>query len=201
MRRQIEPKFDKKEDNQKKISPFLLFFLLLGAVGFFLASARMSSHSPVPPATISAYSPETEALVNKHLHLTSQDQYLREKMMNAQNSYMAPQVGDSLWPKISPKKDLGVDHSPDRDENTAFDDLNRYPKELRYTNPDQIIQEQIVEEDIRKKTELEDRQEYARQFVENARRNGYAIKLNEDLVIVSVRSIAPNAVPAGGAAR
>lgn len=189
--KKIQPK-GQEEDGQEKFLPVILFLLLLTAATFFVVSLLL----PTPaekPETISAYTPKAEALINKHLFLTSQNQHLQGKKINAENAYLAPQIGDSIWPKISPKIDLGVDHSPDRHENTAYDDLNRYRKELHYTNPDQVIQGQIADEDLEKKAEWEDRKEYARQFVENARRNGYSIKLNEDLVVVSVS-------PMGGAA-
>lgn len=183
----------KKRKDQQRMLPFLFVFLLLGAVGFFLEGMTPPTRKHGPAAT-SASSPEAEALVNKHLFLTSQDKYLREKKIDAENSYLAPQIGDSIWPVVVPKKDLGIDHSPDRNENSAFQDLNRYPKEYRGTNPDQVIQGQLVDEDLIRKTEWEDRKEYARQFVENARRNGYLIRLNEDLVVIGVS-------PLGGAAR
>lgn len=145
---QVDFKARKASLKRQVLLPILLFFLILGAVGFFIAGTRISrdSHRKTP---ISATSPQAEALVNKHLFLTSQDQYLRGKKTDAENAYMAPQIGDSIWPVVNPKKDLGVDHSPDRNENRAFEDLNRYPKELRYTNPDQIIQGQIVDDDLR----------------------------------------------------
>lgn len=190
-RKQTQHKSESPNQNRQKILRILLGFLLLGAVGFFLASLEMISR-PQKLETISAYSPQAEALVNRHLFFTSQNQHMREKKIDIENSYMAPELGDSIWPKIAPKKDLGVDHSPDRDENTAFDDLHRYRKDLHYTNPDQIIQGQIVDEELSAQNELEYRQEYARQFVENARRNGYIIKLNEDLVVIKVS-------PVGGA--
>ncbi len=191
LRKPIKYKERNPDQNRQKILRILLCLLLLSAAGFFMASLDLILR-PQKAEPVSAYSPQAEVLVNKHLFFTSQSQHLREKKMDIENSYLAPELGDSIWPKIAAKKDQGVDHSPDRNENTAFDDLNRYHKDLHYTNPDQIIQGQIVDEELSAKDQLEYRQEYARQFVENARRNGYIIKLNEDLVVIKVS-------PMGGA--
>ncbi len=202
-----------QEKPQKKHLSVLAVLLLLGAAGCFLSFA-MWPHPKKSPASISAYSPQAEALVNKHLFLTSQDQYLRGKKTAAENSYLAPQLGDSIWPKIIQKKEVGVDHSADTNERTAYDDLNRYRKDLQYTNPDQIIQGEMVDQDLQARADGEARMAYVQQFLDNARRNGYIVRLDENFVVVGVeraKGRIPNSdllmdssggpIPSGGAAQ
>jgi hypothetical protein len=87
-----------------------------------------------------------------------------------------------------------VDHSADANEATAFEDLNRYPKQLEAQNPDNVIQAQLSDEDRRQAYEQAYRAQYAKQFIENARRNGYEVRLNDQNVVISVK---PLRVPNG----
>jgi hypothetical protein len=129
-------------------------------------------------------------LVNKHLFMTDQAMELSKEKVAIQNQFANLKIGQSIVPgkKFEPQQ-LGVDHSPDSNETTAFDDLNRYPKTITATNPDNIIQGQLRDQDETKRYEVAYREEYVRQFVENARRAGYDVQLNDDLVVVSVRPI------------
>lgn len=142
---------------------------------------------------ISVNSPEAETLVNKHLWLTNHSKEIAQERAKAQNAYLAPQIGDSVWPiKTVRGKDLGVDHSADTNETNAYEDLNRYQKEFNSTNPDAIIQGQIVEQQVQRQYQEKYRAEYARQFIENARMNGYEVKLDKDYMVISVTPL-PNA--------
>jgi len=177
---------------EKKSSPFILLFVL----GFILVAGFLMW--PVPEKTkqiqnqgnISASSQQAEELVNKHLWMTGRAQELAQEQMQAQNAFSNPQVGESILPEAKKEnKQLGVDHSSDSNETTAFDDLNRYPKKLEAQSPDHVIQAQLSDADRRREYEETYRAEYARQFVENARRNGYDVVLNDNYVVISVRPI------------
>ena len=175
---------------QKKRRKLLLVIFLFGA-GLFLALALSlpESHSS-KNRKISAQSPEAEKLVNKHLWRTANFQELNQEKVRAQNSYLAPQICDSIWPKTNQAAaNHGVDHSPDRNESNAFEDLNRYRKEFQATHPDSIIQGEIADQQKMAEAQEIFRAEYARQFVENARANGYAVELNSDFVVIRVTPI------------
>lgn len=180
------------KENKSSPAIFLLAFVALLVVGFLLwpVPEKKPPTTAIVKRQISATSKKAEVLVNKHLWMTSKAQELAQDRMKAQNEYTNPQVGDSIWPQGQPpQKQLGVDHSADTNENTAFQDLNRYRKDLRVQTPDHVIQAQISDENRRREYEEAYRAEYAKQFVENARRNGYDVRLNEDYVVISVRPI------------
>lgn len=161
---------------------------MLGYYGLHFEEKPMSSER----RTVSAYSEKAEKLVNKHLYFSSQKQDWASKQRQAENDFMAPRIGDSLWPKVpTEKKDYGVDHSPDTHEQNAFNDLNRYQKDVRATNPDYIIQNQLNDEARTAEYKELSKQEYVAQFIENARRNGYEVRVNGDFVVTSVRKIRP----------
>ena len=179
------------KNNKNDSKSFLVLLLFIFGAGFFYWLGISNQSTPPKPAkkSVSAYSTETEALVNRHLHMTSQAVQLNERKRKIENSFSAPQLGESVVNRPRDKKDYGVDHSSDTNESNAYDDLNRYPKEMAYTNPDNIIRGQLSDQDTAIEYDEAYRQEYARQFVENARRNGYEVKLNSEYVVISVRKV------------
>lgn len=165
--------------------------LLLLAAGFCVLLALPSKQphhaelSSTGQEIPSAYSPEVEKLVNKHLFLTSQEQEWAQKKMKAENSFSAPAIGAS----ILQKKNGGVDHSADQNENAAINDLDRYRKQLNYTNPEEVVQGQLQDQQKQRVYDEVYKKEFARQFIENARQHGFNVKLNDDLVVISVTPI------------
>lgn len=180
-----------QESHQKTKSSWILLVLLLLAAGFFyfLGTQETKTSQKLRSSQISAYSNETNEVVNKHLSITSQALEIKRKKMNIENQFSAPQIGESVVSKEQKPKDYGVDHSADTNESNAYEDLNRYRHELRATDPDRIIRDQIAEQEDTAEYDQAYREEYARQFIENARRNGYEVKLNSDYVVISVKKI------------
>jgi hypothetical protein len=140
---------------------------------------------------ISVHDPKTQELVSQHMWITTRAQELAEKKARAQNIQLSPQIGQSILPLEKAASPLGIDHSADRNEDNAFEDLNRYRRDIQPNNPDHLIQGRLHDRDKVIAYTQEYQVEYARQFIENARRNGYEVKLNDDYVVVSVRPIRP----------
>lgn len=195
--RQLSPPSQKR----KSQSGTFLAFLLLLAAGACVLLALPSKPAPAKSDLAStgetlpsAYSPEVENLVNKHLFLTSQEQDWAQKKMKAENAFSTPAVGSSILKEATKakQKSFGVDQSSDQNEDNAFNDLNRYPKQLNYTNPEMVIQGQLQDQQRQKIYDETYRQKYAQQFIENARQHGYRVKLNDDLVVISVTPILPD---------
>lgn len=174
------------QKEKEKFFPIVLVFLLFGGAFYFF---NQTSKVKRGQASVSKESELAEQLVNKHLFLTSQQQYLQQKKVGAENNYMAPELGYSILSKVDSPKNWGVDHSPDRFEANAVADLNRYPKQLKYNHPDQLIQGTIVDEDKHQIAISEYQKDYARKFVENARANGYEVTLSDDLVVTGVKPV------------
>ncbi len=177
------------KDN-KASSLILILALLAIVVTTFLLWPTPKKTKPLTAGHISASSHQAEEIINKHLWMTEKSKELAQEQMKAQNDFTNPKIGDSIWPDGQKSgKQIGVDHSPDTNENNAFEDLNRYPKNLQVQTPDAVIQGQLSDEDRRREYEAAYREEYAKQFIENARRNGYEVLLNDKLVVISVRPI------------
>lgn len=56
-------------------------------------------------------------------------------------------------------------------------------------SPAEMVRQEAFEKEMQLKSDLQDRQEYARQYIENARRGGYHLVLSEDLKVISVTPI------------
>lgn len=176
----------RKTSQEDSKSFFLLLVLLLGAGGFYLLGIQEEKPMRSVKREVSAYSQEANQRVNEHLAWTNKKIELQARKRAIEN-YSTPQVGDSIISKEI--KDYGVDHSADTNETNAYNDLNRDRHELRATDPDRVIRNQIYDQDSAIAYEQAYREEYARQFVENARMKGYEVKLSSDFVVLSVKKI------------
>src|SRR5690606_35044502 len=78
---------------------------------------------------------------------------------------------------------------PDTNEGNVYRDLNRDSKDVSYESPNAVIQGQMYDQEKQKTYEDEYKKEYARQFVENARLNGYAITLDSNYTVIRVMPI------------
>lgn len=173
-----KPKFD---------STYLVPALVLGGAALLLFVGLMDRNKG---STISARSAEAQSAVNKHLSRTAEQLELQKRQMQIENSklaltylqskpdkgYVAPKEGAELMSGNSAEavaRDLGVDEN----------------KQARPTDPMSMIQHQIFEEQNKQNMNEAFKKEYARQFIENARRGGYEIKLSEDYRVISVKPL------------
>jgi hypothetical protein len=178
-----------KRPEKREKSPFLLLLILLflGFAGYLFWPHQVLHKTE--KGQYSASSIQAEALVNKHLWMTSQAQELAQQRVKVGNEFANPKVGSSILPKPQSSEDWGVHQNIDSNETNAFEDLQRYKKDLRVADPDHIIQGQITDANKQGQFEAAYREEYARQFIENARQHGYEVKLNDQYVVISVRPI------------
>jgi hypothetical protein len=129
-----------------------------------------------------------QRISNKHLFMTAKELEITARKRNAENYLQAPYVGQKVIDMTyAPVK--GVDHSADRNEETAYRDLRRHEPEFNLSSPQHIVQNELRERQDQAAYVESYRTEYARQFVENARRAGYDVRLSADLVVLSVRKL------------
>jgi hypothetical protein len=128
----------------------------------------------------SAYSPKVQELVNKHLQMTQKKIELGEQQAGI--NYRAPEVGSRLYPVNNENSVSGIELPP---ESGAGIGQNQQTA----NSPDAIIQREIHAQEANAQASQAEREEYARQFKENARRNGWEVTLNEDFVVTGVRPI------------
>ena len=135
-----------------------------------------------------------EKVVNKHLIMTNKKIELEQEKARLEHLAEAPSVGDQVLPRTRPNTLYGVDHSSDRNELNAARDLSRQ-RELNLHTPDAVIQSELADSDAISERERRFREEYARQFIANARAAGYEIELDDNFVVKSVKRLRPNTNP------
>jgi hypothetical protein len=131
-----------------------------------------------------------DLVVNKHLIMTNKKIELEQERARLEHLTDTPSVGDQILPRNKPNALYGVDHSSDRNELNAVRDLER-PPELNISSPDAVIQSELADTAAIAESERRYRDEYARQFIANAKAAGYAIELDDNFVVKKVMKIKP----------
>lgn len=157
----------------------LLFFLSAGLLGIavFLDDGGGSAKKTNPKEhPLNAHSAEAEKTVNKHLKEVSRAIEMQQLRSRVQNQFVAPRIGDSISPlgKSAQSKSINIEDQGSNLANGPVYDVSSPAAEIR----NELAEQQRIEI-----YDQNYRQEYIRQFTENARRNGWKITVDENGVI------------------
>ena len=160
----------------QKLSKYLNYLILLlivtyGYIYFFEDSPAKKNVTEAKPKV------DVDQVVNKFLKQTS-DQTLKDQL--AFKEALQKQLNKSVVIKREKVK-LQNDNTPDTQQ--IFKD------EASERSPAEQIQSEIILKQQRRQNEELDKQEYARQFIENARKNGFHVVLSSDYKVLSVTPI------------
>lgn len=174
----------------KKISKtsgllFLLLAVALVGAAFFFDPGQQKSK-----ATHKIEQSKVENLVNKHLIMTNKKIELEQEKLRLEHLSTNPEVGASILPRGRHGALYGVEQNSDRSETNAIRDLER-TKEMNLASPDAVIQSEFADRQSQEIQISNYRNEYARQFIANARAAGFAIELDDNFVVKSVKKIKP----------
>lgn len=174
----------KKEDKNSYILPAVL--LLLSA--FFIFLFMIPEKKKAPVKTNLVQSQEFEKAVNRHLFSTSQHIELEQEKMALEASRLQSQgIKVQSGPNLEGN---GVDLSTDPRAEALLKALGRDVKEPgSAVNPNDLVQSELFEEEQSNQYSEAYKKEYARQFVENARRAGWVVKLNDQYKVMSVQPL------------
>lgn len=166
---------------------------LLLAVTLLIAGLAVITASVVPhfidEASLSARDQLVREQVNNNLFYQAKIMELEAAKKESENRFQAPAVGEFIFVKNQKPKSAGIDHSPDANEFNAANDIRRYPKELRAYTAKNEIMGQVADENKMNEYSEAYREEFVRQFLLNARRNGYEVILGPDYKVLTVRQI------------
>lgn len=130
---------------------------------------------------------DLEKAVNKHIQITNRKIEIDKEKIQQEAVFTIPRVGQIL---ISPGPGMDpIDMRGDRNEMNPARDLRRGT--VNSTSAGDLIHQEMAENEDRKRQNEQYMKEYARQFVENARRNGYEVELSTDYKVINVRQINP----------
>lgn len=177
---------------KKKMPAFVGLIFVIAAAGLLwmvwnadrLALPGMSEQASKKPKDLS----KIESVVNRHLIMTNKKIELERERARLEHLADTPEVGDSILPRARPNTLYGVDHGSDRNELNAVRDLERAP-DINISSPDAVIQAEMADKQAIAESERRFREEYARQFIANARAGGYDIELDDNFVVTKVRKI------------
>lgn len=166
--------------------------LILVAVILGLLVARQTEDVPLRKSASTDVSDaatrkKLESMVNRHVQLTNRRIEIEKEQIKIEANFVAPRVGEFVLDKSAADQPT-FNQRADRNEMNAARDLAR---DSHYTvSANDIIQQEVAGGGRRVAgSDEEYRKEYARQFVENARRNGYEVQLSSDYRVIGVRQV------------
>lgn len=185
-----------KPQDEKNNRAWLALVLLLGAgaLGYYAWKSEEHVTRHRQTASLDVQDPvnrqRLENLVNRHVQMTNRQMEIEKEKIKMEATFSIPKVGQFVVERDSSKPfTLDTDHN----EMNAARDL-RDPRQVTVSAND-LIQNELLhgEQTPPPVYDEEYRREYARQFIENARRNGYEVTLSPDLKVIGVRQISGEA--------
>lgn len=174
---------------KKKDLGWLFLLLLVLGVLILLFSGHDNSSSG---NSIGANSPEKMRLVNKHLKETAINLEKEKMQRKLETSKELQKYSNSSQQSFyQPNESLNFDSDQNMASLTHELDRSQVLDEGSLT-PEQIIQRKLYENERLQKEDEAYREAYAAQFIENARRGGWDIKLGPNFEVLSVRKIPEN---------
>jgi hypothetical protein len=185
----------KTDDSNNK--SLLGLLLLLGALGIgtYAWLSETQEQSTRQTASQDVQDPvnraKLENQVNRHVQSTNRQMEIEKEQIKMEATFNIPKVGQFVVQKDKVQK---FDLSGDTVEMNAARDLEGQRGVAMSAND--IIQGELVRQSQGGSPAVapaigdeEYRREYARQFIENARRNGYEVTLSPDLKVIGVQEL------------
>lgn len=165
----------------------LLPLLLIGAGGLILLWAFMGGAGG---SSLSLKDPEVQNRINQHLSKTSEAIEMRKTGMVIQNTKSALEYSKSRPGVAVSAPSEGSDLREDFRADMVAEDLGRTsPQDNlgQHSSATDAIQSQVFEQEIQQMEDAAYKAEYARQFVENAKKAGWDVLLDENYQVISVK--------------
>lgn len=168
----------------------LLLFVGAGLLAFFYLTGDSKPKSSLSAST----KKKIEDSVNRHLMNTNESISLQQKKMALENAKLLYETQQKRKPRQDAyENDQSFDLSYENRAAEVAQDLDRNHSYRDSANPHDVVQAEMYDRIQNQREEEAYRVEYARQFVENARRGGYEVQLTDDLTRVkSVKPIKKN---------
>ncbi|WP_253696548.1 hypothetical protein ACLWBD_00965 [Bdellovibrio sp. HCB117] len=180
-----------EQKDQKERSMLLALLLFLGAAGLIFASLGEPDPKPAPEGVSAKLKSEKyEKSVNKHLMLTNERMELERQRMAVENARLLNTEFNKTHAQQAYQNSDSLDLSVDNRAAELANELGRGEKKEQAMTPDEIVQRELFNQQQMHEYSQAYKEEYARQFIENARRGGYKVILSEDLSrVISVQPL------------
>jgi hypothetical protein len=189
-----EPQHKKQIRKSDHSWVFLLFFIV-GAMILFLFESTPSKKQEVknPAASSSPVFDESDKMnrVNRHMKETA-IQLESDRLRRAQETQIELQKLRAGATEEVHRPESGLTFENDRSMDQLSAELNRsHAITEDQLTPEQIVQNRLLELRLQQNEDQAYREEYARQFIENARAGGWDVKLGPNFEVLSVRKLKP----------
>lgn len=176
------------EKNQKDRSSLFALLLFLGAGALAIMSLGPDKSPKSPDKVNSAKTQKFEQTVNKHLMVTNDKMEMARERMALENANVKD-FNATKAQRVYESSQSGVDLSGDARAAQLANELGRGERQQVVTGPHDVIQKELFNQEQTDAYTQAYKEEYARQFIENARRGGYKIQLDENFKVISVTPI------------
>ncbi|WP_374001033.1 hypothetical protein [Bdellovibrio bacteriovorus] len=167
---------------QKENSMFLALLLFVGAAAMiFVYLGTSDPPKKVAGAPAAAKSEKFEKSVNRHLMLTNEKMEMARQRMQVENARLMNSDFSETKAQAAYENDRRLDLSTDTRAQELAEELGRGSRREEAMSPHDIVQKELFNAEQAQEYSQAYKEEYARQFIENARRGGYNIILSEDL--------------------
>lgn len=174
------------EKSQNDHSKLLAILLFVGAGTLILMSMgpEQTKKSGAPAAVKTE---KFEKSVNKHLMYTNEKMDLERRRMEIENARLGGDFNSTKAQPTYEPQTSGVDLSTDSKAAEVANELGRGTRrEEEATSPHDIIQKELFNAEQNAQYTQVYKEEYARQFIENARRGGYKVILDDQYRVKQV---------------
>ena len=135
-------------------------------------------------------------IANRNLYYTQKKIEFEQQLREKENAFSAPAVGDVILPFKNQASPL--DFSSDINDQRLIEHL-RGTAELDWNSPRNQIMAELSDQDRVEEYVEAYKENYAREFIANALRNGYVVTLDGNFRVLSVRPVPrqPSAAQSG----
>lgn len=178
----------KNETGKKKNNRLMgIFFLLISILLiYFLFSSEQRLDSVDPALKSNIRDQDFTKSVNQHLQYQNIEMELERKKRELELKQLRD-LHNQQTEIVENQKKITVDMPAYSSEESVSKILGKFPKsKLETESLNEWIQQELYDKEKRAQYTEEYKKEFARQFVENARRKGWKVILNDEYKVLSV---------------
>jgi hypothetical protein len=174
----------------EKSTSFLPIVLIILSGGLLFVGLKMG-HVGENDSSRSLSVEDADKLVNIHLHETNEAIETQKMQRSAENNFSAPRVGE-LVPFRAPQKNIDLDAPEDRQQQEMRETFGNNGSVSVDSSPRSVIEGQLADKQNLEEYDREYKEKYIKQFVENARLNGWKLVVDKNGLVKSAQRINPD---------
>ncbi len=179
---------DQQKPSNSSAGFIAVVFFLTAAIFYFYSQRNDTVEIPRDPATTHRTTAEAEVLVNKYLKETNTKIESQKRLSEVENNFIVPRIGELVPIAPDTKKTFNVDGPEDINQKklreTFAPDVSRED-----SSPRGVIESQLADKQRIAEYDREYRHQYTKAFIENARINGWIIKVDKNGVVIQATPI------------